>query len=120
MESIKISWLEIDNAVDTICKEVETVFPECSGIYGLPRGGLVPAVMLSHKLGLPLLAAPAKNCLVVDDIADTGKTLQHYSECGYKIATVFWKLKSIVKPDFYGIENRSVECPWLVFPWEDC
>ena len=43
---------------------------------GLPRGGIIPAVLISHEIGVCLLYLhPGKNTLVVDDINDTGETL---------------------------------------------
>ena len=50
-------------------------YPNIDSVMGLPRGGLIPAVMISHELGIPLVINPTKNTLVVDDINDTGHTL---------------------------------------------
>jgi hypoxanthine phosphoribosyltransferase len=59
--------------------------------------------------------------LVVDEVADTGKSLklvkEHIIEQGateVKIATVYYKPWSIVKPDYYEKETSQ----WIVFPWE--
>lgn len=46
------------------------------GVYGFPRGGLCLAVALSHSLELPLLEEPKNNSLIIDDIYDTGYTLE--------------------------------------------
>ena len=78
-----INWLELDQYVTKLAEKIKKErIGYFSGVYGLPRGGLVPAVMLSHKLNLPLLMAPCRGCIVVDDIADTGTTLQHYRDKG--------------------------------------
>ena len=34
------------------------------------------SVMLSHRLHVPMLMSPYGNCLIVDDIADTGKGIR--------------------------------------------
>jgi len=54
-------------------------------------------------------------------VADTGKSLQlaieHLRQQGateVRIATVYRKPLSIIKPDYYEKETRS----WVVFPWE--
>ena len=52
------------------------------GIYGIPAGGLVPAVYLHYRLKLPLMLAPTERTLVVDDIVDTGLTMSHYISKG--------------------------------------
>ncbi|MEM3577869.1 MAG: phosphoribosyltransferase [Candidatus Bathyarchaeia archaeon] len=116
-------------------------------IVGVSRGGWPPARVLSDLLnnpnianvkaefylgvaetkGEPVLTQPVsvdvsgKKVLVVDEIADTGKSLrvvkEHLIANGakeVKIATVYYKPWSIVKPDYYERETRR----WVVFPWE--
>jgi len=62
-----------------------------------------------------------KKVLIVDEVADTGESLmlvkQHVLEQGaseVKIATIYYKPWSIVKPDYY---EKETSC-WIVFPWE--
>jgi hypoxanthine phosphoribosyltransferase len=91
-----------------------------TGVYGLPRGGLILAVMLSHKLAVPLLMAPYDGCLIVDDIADSGESLVHYDRMGYDIATIVLGDNSSVKPILY---YKKREADWVKFFWEfdqDC
>jgi len=116
-------------------------------IVGVSRGGWPPARVLSDLMGNsnlanvraefylgvaetkeePVLTQPVsmevagKKVLVVDEVADTGKSLklvkEHIIEKGateVKIATVYYKPWSIVKPDYY---ERETSC-WIVFPWE--
>ena len=35
-----------------------------TGVYALPRGGLVLGVMASHALHIPFLGAPCEGCIV--------------------------------------------------------
>ncbi len=116
-------------------------------IVGVSRGGWPPARVLSDLMGNPNLAnvkaefylgvaetkgeptltqpvsmkVAGKKVLVVDEVADTGKSLklvkEHIIEKGateVKIATVYYKPWSIVKPDYYEKETSK----WIVFPWE--
>jgi len=87
-------------------------------IYGIPRGGLPIAVHLSHIMKWSFATNPFdelyENILIVDDIADTGLTLKKYGNL-YLTATLFYKARSSVKPDFYVEETTK----WIVFPWED-
>lgn len=60
--------------------------------------------------------------LVVDDVADTGNTLKivvdHLAERvegEMKIATLVWKPRSKIKPDFFVFKTDK----WVVFPWEE-
>jgi len=64
-----------------------------------------------------------KNVLLVDDIADTGDTLMLAKEYLIKkfpknlmIATLHYKQKSKIKPDFFvkEVENDV----WIIYPWE--
>ncbi|MGB9856639.1 MAG: phosphoribosyltransferase [Dictyoglomaceae bacterium] len=62
-----------------------------------------------------------KRVLVADDVADSGKSLkvakEHLEHCGanqVKIATIFYKPWSIIKPDYYIKETSA----WIIFPWE--
>ncbi len=116
-------------------------------IVGVARGGWPPARIMSDLLenpelanvkaefymsvaetkGEPIITQPVsvsvkgKRVLVVDDVADTGKSLRlvrlHLKEQGatdVKIATIYYKPWSIVTPDWY--ERKTSH--WIIFPWE--
>jgi hypothetical protein len=92
-------------------------------IYGIPRGGLIPAVMLSHELNVPIIykffgfeCNFYSKILVIDDICDTGKSLKEHAYIPNKIitATLFKHIKSSFTPDYY-IETN--DC-WISFPYE--
>ena len=116
-------------------------------IVGVSRGGWPPARVLSDLMSNPNLAnvraefylgvaetkeepvltqpvsmkVAGKKVLVVDEVADTGKSLKLVKEhiieqyaTEVKIATVYYKPWSIVKPDYYEKETSR----WIVFPWE--
>ena len=70
------TWSEFDESVEYIANKCK--FLELSGIYGVPRGGLCLAVALSHKLKINLISKPIKNSLIVDDIYETGFTLNTF------------------------------------------
>ena len=106
-----ISWSEVEDFIKTLKTQITD---DCKGIYGIPRGGTVLATMLSYATGLPILHAPIRGCVIIDDIADSGKTLLHYKEKGYAIVTMCYKATSVVKPDYYFKETAE----WVVFPWE--
>ena len=69
----------------------------------------------------PLLMGATDGCLIIDDIADSGRTLIHYTSNDtqfnkYYISTMFYHNRSMVKPDFYKFEKND---KWIVFPWEE-
>ena len=120
-----IDWDIIDQLITVIARKIMASDVEIQGVYGIPRGGLVPAVLLSHKLGVPLVSSLKNHSLIVDDISDSGNTLTnllnkaHYPISGtHKLytATIFERKSTSFKPDFVGkhIEYQD----WIVFPWE--
>ena len=87
-------------------------------VYGIPRGGMPLAIMLSHALNLKLTFSILDKTitLIVDDVADTGKTLKQFSTKGFTIVTFAWHKKSTVKPYRHSYNKKD---NWLVFPWEE-
>jgi hypoxanthine phosphoribosyltransferase len=114
------SWDMLDSCICRIVGQIKLSGKQYDYVYGIPRGGLVVAVMLSHKLNIPLFLAEGwenitdEEILVVDDVADSGKTLSMYKS--YDIAVVDWKHNiSIVRPTYYANMIGDV---WVVYPWE--
>jgi hypoxanthine phosphoribosyltransferase len=121
MEKIYLSWDDVNTAADSLAHQIKKSDTTIEAITGLPRGGLIPAVLLSHKLGLPyveLLSNESEkydSILVVDDICDSGETLKEYYQF-FPTATIHYKQSAIVKPDFYY--SLTPEDKWIVYPWE--
>ena len=121
-----ISWDLVDECVLDIAEHLIRTEINFRGVYGIPRGGALLAVMLSHKLNIPfypLYFSTAKlegnDFIVIDDIADTGKTLQGYkikdeNEQGYYV-TIHEHKDSIVKPDYSVIYKED---KLIVYPFE--
>lgn len=116
-----ISWNKVENYIDEIQDFYKDI--ELTGVYGLPRGGLVLAVMISHRLNIPMLLSPIQGCLIVDDICDSGESLLHYAQNSsafdkplYHITTMMYKENNLVKPEFYFMKKKD---KWIVFPWEE-
>ena len=111
---INFSWKSFDSAVKlAVSKYKDQKFV---GIYGIPRGGLCLAVALSHHLKIPLLDSAQDNCLIVDDIYDSGKTLEKYKN--YKNATYF-VLISKKSPTWFDSYITMNNKEWIIFAWED-
>lgn len=110
---MKISWGMIDSLTAKLAEDIAKSDLEIRSLCGLPRGGLIPAVMLSHRLSLPLVYKPDKNSLIVDDISDSGMTLLTIQQ---PKATIFIRKGTLVVPQFYGMLIEHKE--WIEFPWE--
>ncbi len=114
-------------------------------IVAISRGGLTLGHMLSDLLNIPIStftiqsytgiqtqgelkitnklnkSIRGKTVLLVDDVADSGKTLirakkylRTFKPLSVTSATLFYKPHSLYKPDFY-IETTS---KWILFPYE--
>ena len=71
---------------------------------------------LSHKLRINLILEPKKNCLIVDDVYETGITLNNYKNIeGAKFFVLFSKKK----PTWWNSVHTSEKSEWIVFPWEN-
>lgn len=118
-----LEWRDIDDAVERLATNIINSGKQVSCVKGIARGGLIPAVMLSHKLGIPFLSEEDMNeddgyLLIVDDICDSGVTLQQYEEFKDNILTVtlHYKNSALVEPDFWW--RLASENEWIVYPWE--
>ena len=91
-------------------------------VYGPPRGGLIPAVYLSHELGVPLIVKPEKinkHTLIVDDIYDTGRTMDRITKAHkYFAVCVLWYNGDTKGKLLVQYKNIKVENQWIIFPWE--
>lgn len=120
-EKVYVSWKDLEEFIDSLIEEMNKQNFKPTGVYGIPRGGLIPATLISYKLDIPLLMNASKGCLIIDDIADSGRTLLHFTENDtqfnkYFIATMYYHQRSIVKPNYYKFEKNN---KWIVFPWEE-
>ena len=110
---VYLEWSEIHECVRILCTKIFMDYPNIDSVMGLPRGGLIPAVLISHELNLPFVLHPGKNTLVVDDINDTGHTLSKAP--GAYWAVLHNKPTSKFKDCIYA---KEVGNQWIVYPWE--
>lgn len=121
---------------------------EFKRVVGVSRGGLFPALILSHALNIPLTPvsysskggkgdnknhtnilptfdATESPVLLVDDIVDSGLTMKeiadHLTSSGIEVYTLalFYKVRSI--PTIVpNFKWRKIpeNSPWVVFPFE--
>jgi hypoxanthine phosphoribosyltransferase len=119
-------------------------------IVGIGRGGLVPAAYLSHRTGISLLSVDyssgvpsfaeelmeklavatreGKTILLVDDINDSGGTIEALRkslidhgavDTCVRVAVLIDNQRSRAKVDYRSRTiDRSTDKRWFVFPWE--
>tara|TARA_R110001592_G_scaffold225404_1_gene481323 strand:- start:5354 stop:5758 length:405 start_codon:yes stop_codon:yes gene_type:complete len=121
-----MSWKWVDDQIDELAKRLKS--RELRYISGIPRGGLIPAIMLSHKLNVTYipfdeakkfgrhdLRFKNEDILLVDDICDSGVTMKDYAP-RFITATLCMRYVSETIPEYYG--EKIEDDRWLVFPWE--
>jgi hypoxanthine phosphoribosyltransferase len=111
-----MSWNRFDTGVRNLAKNIEKSGIKFKSIYGIPRGGLIIAIRLSHLLDIPFTEFPEESTLICDDVVDTGKTLCEDDESGFKTASLYWNPEASFKPNFYIYDKPKNS--WIVFPWE--
>ena len=112
---IYLSWDDVEGLMDKLGGRILNDLPLIDSVYGIPRGGLIPAVLLSHKLNLPYVSVIGKNTLVVDDICDSGVTLKNSP--GIYTAVLYQKPETACfTPSVWADLHLGNE--WLIFPWE--
>lgn len=106
------TWEEFDDAVN------RTQRPICDGLFAIPRGGLVYALALSHKFGLPILSRATKKSVYVDDIADSGRThLKYKLTHGNAPLHVLLRRETLSPIGINAVDTFTED--WIVFPWEN-
>tara|TARA_B100000941_G_C28504880_1_gene556651 strand:- start:2250 stop:2783 length:534 start_codon:yes stop_codon:yes gene_type:complete len=168
VDKIHYTWKDIEHMIMSINNLMFADNWRPDMIIGMTRGGLVPAVMLSNMTGIPMYAldvrfrdvtdgyAPqsdtsaahdafvgGKNILVIDDINDSGKTLEWIKQDWENHSRNALPASDVRKPedvwnksvrfatlidngassfgdvDYTALEiNKSEKDVWVVFPWE--
>ena len=120
---VYLSWKWVDEQINTIGDKLEGLNLEF--VAGIPRGGLIPAVMMSHAFGIKYISYSSakmlpgdfrKKTLVVDDISDTGVTIAEADKLKFITATLCIRVGTKTVPYFSG--EHINDDRWLVFPWE--
>ena len=134
MEVLKFSFDEINVMSRLLASRVKD--GNFTNVLGIARGGLIPATVISYELDIPLLTCGVssyndkeKNELnvtqdikIVDDICDTGETVQWLSKrltlggVRHTKVCVFTKPKHTKYLDHYA--SVIPDNKWIVFPWE--
>lgn len=125
MNKVYVTWDQVTKYIDDVSSIVKN--KDLKGIFTFPKGGLVLATLLSYKTGLPILLAPCNNCVIIDDICDSGITMKKYSdlkdEKSYFITAMYIQNDQLEETTLYQCNldyfGRIKYQDWIVFPWEE-
>ncbi len=142
-----ITWDKVQELAENVARSIIDSGWRPEVVVGVLRGGIVPARIIADVLGVndigvieaklyhavgvkgerPYIRQPlilpvtSKRVLVVDDISDSGLTLQAVvgaidlaMPSEVRTATLYIKPWTNLVPDYYGEITES----WIVFPWE--
>jgi hypoxanthine phosphoribosyltransferase len=141
-----MDWKELDKHVNYICDSIKNDRKQYDYIVGISRGGVIPATMISYKLGIPLKilnisfrdfkshddnhfkeqVSNDKRCLIVEDIIDSGKTYREVNKFLHNY-TFDWAAlicNSEVITNVLDLRlmcklmKRSETDEWFMFPWD--
>ncbi|MDO5066171.1 MAG: phosphoribosyltransferase [Propionibacteriaceae bacterium] len=144
-----LTWEGLGLATEELAQQVHDSGFKPSVVIAIARGGMIPAGVLTYRLGIkltdainvefytdveqtlpdPVLLAPmldtesiaGRQLLVVDDVADSGRTLALVVKllrgfgADVRSAVLYTKPSTIVEPDFCWKRTDQ----WIVFPWSD-
>lgn len=108
----QVTWQDLAVEADRIAERWRG---KVSSVYGIPTGGVPLALMVAHRLNVPIVEEwnLGSAILVVDDLIDTGRTMSKYEASSF-IDAAFRKPYSPIK---FAPHARVVD-EWLWFPWE--
>ncbi len=142
-----LGWNELHRILLDLAIRIRNSNMEFDTIYAIMKGGLIPARILMDLLNIdelgiigvkfyksvglrgkkpiitqpPTISVTGKRVLIVDDVVDTGKTLQlvmeeltRYNAEKIVSLAIYVKPWAMITPDlYYGVTDK-----WVVFPWE--
>jgi len=117
-----MNWYQYDYIINFIVDQIKSkrVKNMYSQIFTFPLNGYIPAVHLAKLLNIKKIiinsAEIDQNTLIVDDISDSGETLNQVYDPKLDVVCICYKEGTIIKPSFSCLAfEKNI---WVVFPWE--
>ncbi len=140
-DKIYVNWDEFHKHAKELAEKIKA-YRSFDKIVAVSRGGLLPAGIIAYNLGIRNvqtinmssydddvqrsdneveisadIGSVDENTIIIDDLADTGKTFQLLHRIYPKavMAAVYAKPQGSVFLDIYA---RDIPDKWIVFPWD--
>ena len=133
---IYISWNDVDEMIESLYEQLKD--ENIDKVVGISRGGLIPGVMLSHRLNAgfePLewqtrdgefqdrikamnFNKNLKGTIFVDDICDTSTTIKQIKQLIPKSRWAVLHQKADIELEYVATTLYNDD-RWVVYPWED-
>lgn len=140
---LPVSWNEIHILSKQVSGKLRESGQTWDRLIAVTRGGMVPACLVARELDIRVIdtvsvksydhqtqsdaqvlkmpedIGAGENCLIVDDLSDTGNTFKALRALLPKATYACLYAKPAGKPftDFYAVE--TTQDTWIYLPWED-
>ena len=116
MSNIKITQTKLRELAQLAAAQIKLHFnpndDHALRTYAIPRGGVAAALAVAQHIPLLMVDEPAQADLFIDDLIDSGKTLERWQ-------------KEFPETPFFALLDKRIDVGkyhqdrWIVFPWED-
>ena len=133
---IYISWNDVDEMIESLYEQLKD--ENIDKVVGISRGGLIPGVMLSHRLNAgfePLewqtrdgefqdrikamnFNKNLKGTIFVDDICDTSTTIKQIKQLIPKSRWAVLHQRADIELEFVATTLYNDD-RWVIYPWEE-
>lgn len=138
MEKKFYTWKELEKDTKTLATILWNSYTK---ILAVSRGGLIPAYYLARQLWIKEIKTiclysytdgvkgniqtiwevekinDPENWIIIDDVLDTGETMEYLDKLYPDIKKVVLLLKNRSVPN-WSLEFANISNEWIVFPWE--
>lgn len=126
---IILTWNEYLQDVKDACEDFKSLYKrkhiKISGIYGIPRGGLIPATIFSHNLDIPIIDledfefSGIQKYLILDDINCSGNTFKSFKRKHNRSRKIFYSIYRRYSSSFISHYWKEINSDaWVIFPYE--
>ena len=141
IQKIYISWEDFHRHTKELCQKLKSQ-GQYNKIIAVSRGGLIPAGIIAYELDIrnneainfssydneeqrktediefeANVGSVDKKTLIVDDLADSGRTIEvlrkYYPQATF--VTIYAKKQGASQVDIYA---QDMPDEWIVFPWD--
>lgn len=140
---LPVSWNEIHVLSKILCRQLRSSGQKWERLIAVTRGGMVPACLVARELDIRIIdtvsiksydhqtqsaatvlkmpdgIGTGQNCLIIDDLSDTGNTFKALRRIlpDATYACIYVKPEGKAVTDFYASE--TTQDTWIYLPWED-
>ena len=140
---LPVTWNEIHVLSKILCKTLLQSGKTWDRLIAVTRGGMVPACLVARELDIrvidtvsvksydhqsqteaTILKMPenigtGRNCLIIDDLSDTGNTFKALRKSLPDATYACLHVKPLGKPQTDYFATEVTQDTWIYLPWED-